>query len=233
LYITLFFFLFLICVAYVTLLERHLLALRQLRLGPNKRGFIGLLQPFIDALKLFQKSVVLPAFANPWYFWIAPSALFGLLFWQTAVFQSVCSPWSLDNSLLYLMCIVGLTVYSQFALGFFTTSKYRYLASLRTMAQRVSYEVPFFFYLFAIILSRGSYGGFVAGGLYLLLLSVGFVILMLIELGRAPFDFSEAERELVSGYNLEYGGVLFLILFLSEYGLLLRFSLVLSRLLLS
>jgi len=130
------------------------------------------------------------------------------------------------------MCVIGLTVYSQFALGFFTTSKYSYLASLRTVVQTVSYEIPFFFFIFSLILSRGAYGGFIARSLYLLFLFFGCFILVLVELGRAPFDFSEAERELVRGYNLEYGGVLFLFVFLREYGFLLRLSVVFSRVLL-
>lgn len=230
-FLVFFYLLFLLRVAYVTLLERHLLGLRQLRLGPSKTGIMGALQPFIDAFKLFQKGMLLPFLSRHFLFFFSPVFFFILLFFQVTVFQGVYVGWRWSTSLLFFICLIGLTVYVQFISGFFRTSKYGFLGSLRGVAQRVSFEVSLFFFVFFLMLQQGRLRGEARGGFYIALVLFPFLLLVLVELGRAPFDLLEGERELVSGYNVEYGGIFFVFLFLREYGLLLGFRVIFRRLL--
>lgn len=127
------------------------------------------------------------------------------------------------------MSIIGIRVYRHFFVGFIRISKYSGLGSLRAIIQRVSYEVIFFFVLFCLIIIYLTFRRLLIFGFYLLILSFLFFLLVLAEVGRAPFDFTEGERELVRGYNLEYRSLIFIFLFLSEYGMLVLFRILLSR----
>jgi NADH:ubiquinone oxidoreductase subunit H len=219
---------FLISVAYVTLLERHLLGLSQERLGPTKNFFIGILQPFLDAFKLFQKLVVVPQYRNYFLYWLTPIFFFLVFFLQFVLYQGYYIVWKFDTVLIYLICIIGLSVFSHFFIGFFSVSKYRGVGSLRSIVQNLSFEVVFFFILFIFIGFYNSYSVFVVGGFYFFIFVYIFIILVLSEVGRAPFDFTEGESELVRGYNLEYSSLMFIFLFLSEYGTLLLFRVLFS-----
>lgn len=209
--------------AYVTLLERHILGLRQNRLGPSKNFFFGLLQPFLDAFKLFQKFNLVPSYSSFFFYWFVPIFFFLVLFLQFPIYQNFYVFWSLDSSILFFMCVMGLGVFRHFFVGFFRVSKYRSLGSLRAVVQRVSYEVVFFLLIFIMIGFFVSFSVFIRGGLYFFIFVLLFIFLILSEVGRAPFDFTEGESELVRGFNLEYGSIIFIFLFLSEYGSLLAF----------
>jgi len=225
-----YFLLVLLSVAYLTLYERHLLGLRQLRRGPGKATFRGVLQPLLDALKLLQKCTLRPSGADTLYYHLMPLLGFGLLFFQMLLIPALSCFLGFAYGGLLLLCLVGVLVYTTFFLGYYSSSKYAYVGALRAGVQRISYEVVLFFLFFSVLRLSGSFG--LVPGFSLILLFLFFILFLvcLAELGRAPFDFTEGERELVRGYNLEYRGVLFVFIFLSEYGFMLFFSGLLSRL---
>ncbi|VDM59154.1 unnamed protein product [Angiostrongylus costaricensis] len=171
-------------IAFITLYERHLLGRRQVRLGPTKVSFMGILQALLDGVKLLKKEQVLPLYTSDLVFVLVPGVSFVLMYLR------------MEYSLLFFLCLLGFGVYSVMLSGYIRKSKYGIVGALRARRQRVSYEIAFSIYLLAV---------------------------MLIVVNRAPFDFAEGERELVSGYNVEFGRVAFVLLFLREYGRLIFF----------
>nr|WP_157111094.1 NADH-quinone oxidoreductase subunit NuoH [Candidatus Nucleicultrix amoebiphila] len=221
-------------VAYLTYVERKVMAAMQLRRGPNLVGPFGLLQPIADAIKLIHKEPIIPARANPLLFLIAPLLTFTLsmVAWAVIPFSQGMVLANINVGILYLFAISSLGVYGIIIAGWASNSKYAFLGSLRSAAQMISYEVSIGFVIVTVLLCAGSLNlsdivmaqekmWFV---LPLLPMFVIFFISGLAETNRAPFDLPEAEAELVSGYNVEYSSIPFALFFLGEYANMILMS---------
>lgn len=215
-------------VAYYTLLERHVLGLTQNRFGPKKTGFYGLLQPIIDGLKLVKKEQIL-------IFNCSPSVFLGITVGNFALFyvEFLTLPYpfrfiTMNWRYLLLLVLVGVNVYFLILGGVFSKSKYSYLGGIRRRVARVSYEVVFTLTLIYFILYDKSYVVVTLRGVGTLTMFLPFLISTLVELRRAPFDYSESESELVRGFNTEYSRVGFVLLFLKEYGRLIFFRILIA-----
>jgi NADH-quinone oxidoreductase subunit H len=224
----------LISVAYFILAERKIMGAIQRRRGPNLVGFIGLLQPLADGLKLFVKETTLPTNANTGIFLLAPALAFilSLLGWVVIPLSEGIVLCDLNLGVLYLLAVSSLNVYSILFAGWSSNSKYAYLGALRSAAQMISYEISIGFTLLTVTICVGSLNlsaivlaqkkiWFI---IPLLPLFIIFYISMLAETNRHPFDLPEAEAELVSGYNVEYSAMTFALFFLAEYANMLLMS---------
>lgn len=230
-------FCLLISVAYIVLLERKLMASVQRRRGPNIVGF-GLLQPFADALKVFLKETIVPSYANPILFLMAPIFSFfcSLIVWLVIPFNIGMILYDFHVGILYIFAISSISVYGILFAGWSSNSKYAFLGSLRSAAQMISYEITMGCILIVVILFSGSlHIGYIVEaqiGIWfcipLLFFFVIFFITALAETNRSPFDLPEAEAELVSGYNVEYSAMSFVLFFLSEYANILFMSTLVS-----
>nr|YP_003433809.1 NADH dehydrogenase subunit 1 [Metastrongylus pudendotectus]ACX85135.1 NADH dehydrogenase subunit 1 [Metastrongylus pudendotectus] len=208
--------------------ERHLLGSSQIRLGPNKVSFMGLLQALLDGLKLLKKEQILPIYSSELIFLLVPGVSFLVMILEWFLLPFFFDFLSFEYSLLFFLCLLGFVVYSLMISGFISKSKYGMIGALRASSQSVSYEIIFSIFLLSVMMYLGVFV-FVKGFLILMIFMwLPFLIMIVAELNRAPFDFSEGESELVSGYNVEFGSVSFVLLFLSEYGSLIFFCLLLS-----
>lgn len=216
--------------------ERRFLALLQDRLGPNRAGPFGLLQPVADTLKLLTKEAFVPPFADRKVYTIAPVIVPLTVLLSFAVVPVSKNWWlaDLNIALLYVLALSSLRVYGIMLGGWASNSKYPVLGGLRAAAQMVSYELPMGLALVGVVMLSGSFSlvDIVAAQElpYILIQPLGFIIFLvcgIAETNRLPFDLPEAENELASGYNTEYGGIRFAFFYLGEYmGVLLIAALV-------
>lgn len=215
-------------IAFVTLFERHLLGGGQLRVGPNKVGYIGVFQAFFDGIKLVKKEVVFGMNYSFGFFALIPLVCFVFMLMYWFVLPYFYDFITFEYSVIFMICLVGGFVYCVLLSGIMSKSKYGLVGGLRARSQSVSYEVVFSLFILCLIfqISRYSFNFFFS--FYGVFFILYYVFLVLAELNRAPFDFSEGERELVSGFNVEFSSVPFVLLFLSEYGSLLFFSVLFS-----
>jgi len=230
----------LISVAYFTLAERKIMGSIQRRRGPNVIGFLGLLQPLADGLKLFVKETILPTAANQSIFLLAPllTFLLSLMGWAIIPFGANLVISDVNVGVLYLFAISALSVYGIVLSGWSSNSKYAFLGSLRSTSQMISYEVSIGFLIIGVVLCTGSFKlseivlaqqkvWFIFPLLPMFLM---FFVSALAETNRHPFDLPEAEAELVSGYNVEYSAMGFALFFLGEYANMLLMSSLISTL---
>nr|AKU36878.1 NADH dehydrogenase subunit 1 [Angiostrongylus costaricensis]BAV82634.1 NADH dehydrogenase subunit 1 [Angiostrongylus costaricensis] len=215
-------------IAFITLYERHLLGSSQVRLGPTKVSFMGILQALLDGVKLLKKEQVLPLYTSDLVFVLVPGVSFVLMYLSWFMLPYVFEFLSMEYSLLFFLCLLGFGVYSVMLSGYISKSKYGMVGALRASSQSVSYEIAFSIYLLAVMLMVGLLMFKKGCELLMIILYLPFLIMIVAELNRAPFDFAEGESELVSGYNVEFGSVAFVLLFLSEYGSLIFFCVLYS-----
>ena len=234
-----------LCVAYLTYWERKMIGAMHTRLGPNRVGFRGLLQPFADVLKLLTKEVIIPSQANKILFVLAPvvTLMPALAAWAVIPFGPEAVLANVNAGLLYVMAITSIGVYGVIVAGWASNSKYAFLAAMRASAQMISYELAIGFVLVTVLLVSGSLnmseivhvqnrGWFADMGLTflswnwlpLLPLFVIYVVSAVAETNRHPFDVVEGESEIVAGHMVEYSGMAFALFFLGEYANMILLS---------
>lgn len=224
----------LLSVAYVTIAERKAMGSMQRRLGPNKVGYLGTLQPFADALKLIVKETIIPTAANSFLFFLGPviTLIFALLGWAVIPFGAGLALSDYNLGLLYSIAISSLGVYGLLIAGWAANSKYAFVGSLRSAAQLVSYELVLSSAMLIVLFITGSLNmtqivetqKAVWFFIPLLPVFVIFFIGALAETNRAPFDLPEAESELVAGFMTEHSAVIFVFFFLAEYSNIILIS---------
>ena len=225
-------------VAYTTYAERKIIGWMQVRMGPNRVGPLGLLQPIADGVKLFLKEVILPAKADPALFFLAPALAMApaVAVWAVVPFFEDGALANLDAGVLFLLAVSSLGVYGIIIAGWASNSKYPFLGSMRSAAQMVSYEVSMGLALVCILMVSNSLNltdivhaqgkgrladaglGFLSWNwLPLLPMFLVYLISGVAETNRAPFDVVEGESEIVAGHMVEYSGMAFAMFFLAEY----------------
>ena len=224
----------LIAVAYLTLAERRVIGLMQLRKGPNVVGPFGLFQPFADALKLLSKETILPSGASKVVFVIAPMLTFilSLIAWAVIPFGDGLVIADVNVGILYLFAVSSLGVYGVIMAGWSSNSKYPFLGAMRSAAQMISYEVSLGLVIITVIMAAGSLNLTeiveAQRNLWFFIplfpMFIIFFISTLAETNRAPFDLPEGESELVAGYFVEYSSMSFALFFLGEYANMILMS---------
>jgi NADH-quinone oxidoreductase subunit H len=225
-------------VAYLTYFERKVIGYMQVRIGPNRVGPWGLIQPIADGLKLLLKEIIVPSGANKGIFLIAPMLAIApaLAAWAVVPFTDTLVLANIDASLLYIMAITSMGVYGVILSGWASNSKYAFLGAMRSAAQMVSYEIAMGFSLICVLMVSNSLnlveivnvqnqGRFAGWGLSFLSwnwlplfpMFIVYLISGTAELNRAPFDVAEGESEIVAGFHVEYSGMAFAVFFLAEY----------------
>jgi len=214
-------------VAFMTIIERKLMGSMQRRVGPNTVGIYGILQPFADALKLVVKETVVPAHATKSLFYLAPiiTLMFRLLGWAVIPFGAGLTISDFPLGILYTLAISSIGIYGVLFAGWSANSKYAFLGSLRSTAQMISYELVLSSTILTVILLRGSFNitsiiesqEAIWYVIPLFPVFVIFLVSMLAETNRTPFDLPEAESELVAGFFTEHSGMIFVFFFLGEY----------------
>nr|AGI78553.1 NADH dehydrogenase subunit 1 [Brachionus koreanus] len=223
--------LLLLTVAFFTLFERKVMGLFHNRLGPNKVSFIGLLQPLLDAFKLLSKQSMIPMRANKFTYHLSPhlALILSLFIWITM--PTLYLMVNMNYSLVMFFCVGSIMVFSVLLAGWSSNSKYSLIGSLRSVAQSISYESVFSTLIVLMLIFLSSYSirsSFQLSSVLFLPILPLWIICTLAETHRAPFDFSESESELVSGFNTEYSGAYFAFIFLSEYTVLLYSCMLIS-----
>ena len=226
-----------VAVMYYTYAERKVLAYMHVRIGPNRVGPAGLLQPIADAVKLLFKEIVIPTNADRYLFVIAPilSLVPALAAWAVIPFTGTLVLADIDASLLYVLPLTSFGVYGVIVAGWASNSKYAFLGAMRSAAQIVAYEIAMGFALVGVLMVAGSLNIreivlAQAGGLHqwyfipLLPLFVVYLVSGVAETNRTPFDVAEGESEIVAGFHVEYAGMGFALFFLAEYANMILIS---------
>ena len=226
-----------VAILYYTYAERKVLAYMHVRIGPNRVGPAGLLQPIADAVKLLFKEIVIPTNADRYLFVIAPilSVVPALAAWAVIPFTGTLVLADIDASLLYVLALTSFGVYGVIVAGWASNSKYAFLGAMRSAAQIVAYEIAMGFALVGVLMVAGSLNLreivlAQAGGLHqwyfipLLPLFVVYLVSGVAETNRTPFDVAEGESEIVAGFHVEYAGMGFALFFLAEYANMILIS---------
>ncbi len=226
-----------LAVAYFTFAERKLIGYMQARVGPNRVGPRGWLQPIADAVKLMFKEIVIPTNSNKYLFRIAPllSLAPSLAAWAVMPFTDTWVLANIDAGLLYVLAMTSLGVYGVIIAGWASNSKYAFLGAMRSAAQIVAYEIAMGFALVGVLMVAGSLNlhqivTAQAGGMHqwyfipLFPLFIVYFVAGVAETNRAPFDVAEGESEIVAGFHVEYSGMAFAVFFLAEYANMILIS---------
>jgi len=218
-------------VAYFTYWERKILAWMHVRIGPNRVGWKGLLQPFADVIKMLLKEIVVPTSANKFLFLTAPvlSLVPAFAVWAVVPLSDTFVIANIDAGLLYVLALTSLGIYGIILAGWASNSKYAFLGAMRSAAQMVAYEIAMGFALVGVLMAGGSLNlgeiilaqqgtSFFSWFVWPLFpLFVVYFISGVAETNRAPFDVAEGESEIVAGFHVEYSGIAFGLFFLAEY----------------